>query len=151
MTLTLRPLRWWDLPAAHDLEVRLFPQDAWSTEQFWSELAQPSRSYLGAVDGERLVAYAGLSRVSSDADIQTVAVAPDQQGRGIARALVADLLATADASGVTHTFLEVREDNGRALALYASLGFTEISRRPRYYSDGCDAVIMRRPRPEAAS
>lgn len=149
MTVTVRPLRWWDLPAAHDIEQRLFPSDAWSAEQFWSELAQPSRTYLGALDDGRLVAYAGLSRVGADADVQTVAVAADQQGRGLARTLLRQLLAGADASGVTHTFLEVRADNAPALGLYASLGFEEISRRPRYYADGSDAVIMRRPRPQA--
>ena len=151
MTVTRRPLRWWDVEAAHALERQLFPTDAWSTEQFWSELAQPSRSYVAAVDDGRLVAYAGLSRVGGDADIQTVAVVPDMQGRGIARDLVADLLASADASGVTHTFLEVRADNAPARRLYARLGFEDISIRRRYYADGSDAVIMRRPRPGGAS
>lgn len=151
MTVTFRPLRWWDVPAAHDIEQRLFPRDAWSAEQFWSELAQPSRTYLAAVDGDRLVGYAGLSRVGSDADIQTVAVAADHQGRGLARTMLRDLLGGADATGVTHTFLEVRADNVSALGLYATLGFEEISRRPRYYADGSDAVIMRRPRSQAAS
>ena len=151
MTVTYRPLRWWDLPAAHELETGLFPSDAWTVEQFWSELAQPSRTYIAAMDAERLVAYAGLSRVGTDADIQTVAVAADQQGRGLARTMLRHLLEGADASGVTHTFLEVRADNVPALHLYATLGFEEISRRPRYYADGSDAVIMRRPRPQVVS
>lgn len=146
MTVTYRPLRWWDIPAVHDIERHLFPHDAWSIEQFWSELAQPARTYLAADDDGTLVAYAGLSRVGTDADIQTVAVAADQQGRGLARAMLRQLLDQADASGVTHTFLEVREDNVPALGLYASVGFEEISRRPRYYADGSDAIIMRRPR-----
>jgi len=151
MTVTYRPLRWWDLSAARELERGLFPSDAWTAEQFWSELAQPSRTYVAAVEAERLVAYAGLSRVGTDADIQTVAVATDQQGRGLARTMLQHLLEGADAIGVTHTFLEVRADNVPALRLYASLGFEEISRRPRYYADGSDAVIMRRPRPQAGS
>lgn len=151
MTIICEPLNWWDLPAAHELERQLFPNDAWTAEQFWSELAQPSRTYLAAHDGGILVAYAGLSIVGNDADIQTVAVAPDQQGRGIARTMLERLLAEADSSGVTHTFLEVRADNEPARHLYARLGFEEISRRARYYADGSDAVIMRRARPEAGS
>ena len=35
----IRPLRWWDIPAAHALETELFPVDAWSEATFWSELA----------------------------------------------------------------------------------------------------------------
>lgn len=148
--MDVTPLRWWDIPAAHALEEGLFPHDAWSTEQFWSELAQPTRRYLAARDGARLVGYAGLSQVGSDADIQTVAVDPSCQGRGIARAMLAELLAEAEASGVTHTFLEVREDNAAARHLYERLGFVDISTRTRYYADGGDAVIMRRARPEVA-
>lgn len=148
MTITYSPLRWWELALARDIEHELFPTDSWTAEQFWSELAQPSRTYLAGHDGEELVAYAGLSQVGSDADIQTVAVSAAHQGRGIARGMLERLLAEADASGVTHTFLEVRADNGPALAIYSRLGFEEISRRARYYADGSDAVIMRRPRPE---
>jgi len=145
--IDLGPLRWWDIPAARALEERLFPHDAWSPEQFWSEIAQPTRRYLAAREGERLVGYAGMFVMAPDADVQTVAVDPDCQGRGIASELLSSLLATMDDSGVTHTLLEVRDDNVVAMSLYSRLGFEEISRRPRYYADGVDAVIMRRPRP----
>ena len=40
--------------------------------------------------------------------------------------------------------IEVRADNADALAFYAAKDFVEIDRRPRYYSDGSDAVILRR-------
>ena len=48
------------------------------------------------------------------------------------------------AAGAAAT-LEVRADNGGALALYARLGFDEVGRRRRYYPDGGDAVLMTRP------
>jgi ribosomal protein S18 acetylase RimI-like enzyme len=41
--------------------------------------------------------------------------------------------------------LEVRADNAGALALYHAHGFLEAGRRPRYYADGADAVLMTRP------
>ena len=41
--------------------------------------------------------------------------------------------------------LEVREDNGDALAFYDARGFRELARRPRYYRDGATAVVMERP------
>ena len=41
--------------------------------------------------------------------------------------------------------LEVRADNGGALALYAAHGFGEGGRRRRDYPDGCDALLMERP------
>jgi ribosomal-protein-alanine N-acetyltransferase len=140
-------MRWWHIAEAEAIEAALFPSDAWSPEQFWQELAQPTRRYLVALDGDGLVVgYAGLFVLPPDGDIQTVAVRADQQGRGVARSLLDALLAEADADGVTHTMLEVRADNASALALYGRLGFQRLSERRRYYSDGTDAVIMRRAR-----
>lgn len=145
--MRMEPMRWWHVDDVHALEQQLFVADAWSLEQFWSELAQPSRRYVVVCDDARVIGYAGTSCLPPDADIQTVAVADDQRGQGVARAMLEHLLADVDARGATHTMLEVREGNDAAIALYARLGFVEISRRPRYYADGADAVIMRRPRP----
>ena len=139
----LEPLRWWHLPDVLALERLLFPADPWSAEQFWQELAQPTRYYVGAFDGARLVGYAGAFVNAPDGDVQTVGVAPDAQGRGIGARLAVDLLECMRGRGVRHAMLEVRADNDAAIALYTRLGFAPISRRPRYYPDGCDAVIMR--------
>jgi ribosomal-protein-alanine N-acetyltransferase len=145
--VTVEPLRWWHLPQVHAIEQALFPGDCWSIEQFWSELAQPTRRYLAALEDDEVVGYAGLFLLPPDADIQTVGVRADRQGRGVAGRLLDALLATADRAGATHTMLEVRADNAAAIALYDRLGFEAISERRRYYPDGGDAVIMRRPRP----
>jgi [ribosomal protein S18]-alanine N-acetyltransferase len=150
-TMQIAPMRWWHVEAVERIERDVFPEDAWSREQFWSELAQSTRRYLVALDGDDVVAYAGLFVLPPDADVQTVAVAPRAQGAGLATRLLSDLLTDADAQGVTHTMLEVRDGNTPALAVYARLGFEQISRRPRYYPDGVDALILRRPRPERAS
>ncbi len=54
------------------------------------------------------------------------------------------LLAEASRRRVREVFLEVRADNPVAQALYASEGFAELGRRPRYYQpDGVDALVMR--------
>ena len=62
----------------------------------------------------------------------------------MARLLLTALLDDAEGCGTTHTLLEVRADNARALALYESLGFVPIGQRRRYYPDGGDALILRR-------
>lgn len=144
MSAALVPMRWWHLPQVHAIEADLFPADAWSMEQFWQELAQPTRTYLVAVEGAEVVGYAGMFVMPPDADVQTVAVRADHQGRGIARQLLVALLSDVEGRGATHTLLEVRADNAGALGLYASLGFVRISERRRYYPDGGDALILRR-------
>jgi len=50
---------------------------------------------------------------------------------------------TAAAMGASAIFLEVSTGNRAALALYARAGFTPIGRRPGYYSDRSDALVLR--------
>lgn len=141
--LTITPLRWWHVPAVVALESMLFPGDRWSTEQFWGELALPTRHYLVALEGERVVGYGGLFVLPPQSDVQTVAVHPERQGRGIGRALLAELLAVARETGASQVMLEVRSDGDRAIDLYEHAGFVRIAHRRAYYPDGGDADIMR--------
>jgi ribosomal-protein-alanine N-acetyltransferase len=134
-------MRWWDIEDVHALEVAVFPDDAWSVEQFWSELAQPSRDYRVAERDGQVVGYGGTSTLAPDSDLQTIAVAPEAQGTGVAPALLAVLLAGAADRGGRRIVLEVRADNVRAQALYTRFGFAQIARRARYYPDGGDALI----------
>jgi ribosomal-protein-alanine N-acetyltransferase len=137
-------MRWWDVEPAAALEIELFGGTAWSPETFWSELAQAgTRRYTVAEDGSGLVGYAGLMVNGSQADVQTVAVAPRTQRVGLGRRLLEDLLAEAGARGVRTVLLEVRADNAPAIALYARCGFEQIAVRRRYYPDGSDAAIMK--------
>jgi ribosomal-protein-alanine N-acetyltransferase len=154
-TAVLRPMRWWDIAEAADLERALFTADPWTQAGFWSELAgvPDTRYYIVAEDGGQLVGYAGLLAVSGAADVQTVAVRADRQGTGLGRQLVDDLLAEARNRGCTQVMLEVREDNAAARRLYATAGFSEVGVRRGYYGPGADAVVMRLrlPGPEAAA
>lgn len=140
----IRAMHWWDIEPVARLEQVCFPRDTWTTEQFWHELAQPTRRYFVAEEDDRIVGYAGAYLLPPDSDVQTVAVDPHDRGRGLARDLMAQLLECARAEGSTSMILEVRADNAEAIGLYESLGFEAISRRTAYYPDGADAVIMRR-------
>ena len=109
------------------------------------ELASPHGWYVVVEEAGRLVGYAGLraARGAKDADIQTITIAATARGRGRGRALLTELLAEAERRGVHEVFLEVRADNPVAQTLYASEGFAEIGRRPRYYQpDDVDAIVM---------
>jgi ribosomal-protein-alanine N-acetyltransferase len=143
--LRIEPLRWWHLADVAELEADLFPDDAWSVEQFWTELAQPTRVYRGAWLDDRLAGYAGAFVLAPDSDVQTIGVRPEDQGRGIGGALLAALMEAAAARGCRTIMLEVRAGNAPALALYARHGFAPLSRRRAYYPDGEDALILRAP------
>ena len=141
----IRPLRWWDVEALLPLEQELFGATAWTPEAFWSELAHPSRWYVVADDGAGgVLGYAGLMVTGPDADVQTVAVAPAAQGRGLGAELLAALLHEAASREARAVLLEVRADNPRAVALYRRFGFERLAVRRRYYQPGdVDALVMR--------
>ncbi len=148
--VVLRPLRWWDLPAVHALEVQLFDPDTWSPETFWAELAAPGRWYVLAERDGEVVGYAGLAASGPEADVQTVAVAPAAQGSGVGRVLLEALLAEAVRRGVRAVLLEVRADNVPARTLYERAGFERIGLRRKYYQPGdVDAHVMRLRLPPA--
>jgi len=142
--IVLEPLDWWDIPTLVQLEATLFPGDSpWNAEMFWSELAAGyhyvvHRDPAGLIDG-----YAGLMVVADEAQVQTIGVRPDAQGRGLGRALLRHLMQVADQRRV---LLEVRTDNVKALALYDSEGFVRLGTRRRYYQpSGADAHTMAYP------
>jgi ribosomal-protein-alanine N-acetyltransferase len=91
-----------------------------------------------------------LSRLAADeAEILTIAVEPALRGRGVGRALLSESLRQAANAGAKSMFLEVDEDNGPALALYARFDFVKVGERAGYYRRKgglrATAVVMRKP------
>ena len=81
-----------------------------------------------------------------EAEILTLAVAPAARGKGLGRALLQAAINRAQAMGAETMFLEVGDDNPRALALYAGLGFAKVGTRKAYYSalsGSTDAAVLR--------
>lgn len=138
-------MRWWDVEALMPLERELFGATAWTPETFWSELAHPeTRWYVVAEEDEQVLGYAGLLAPGLEADVQTVAVAPGAQGKGVGKKLLDALIVQAREREATSLLLEVRADNEPAIGLYRSRGFERIAVRRRYYQPGdIDAWVMR--------
>lgn len=105
--------------------------DAAAFEPFWildepglveALTATPVTRFRVIVDGE-IVAYAVSGRAETRGYLQRLAVAPEAQGRGYGRALVADCLRWMRRRGVERVVVNTQERNRRALALYESMGF----------------------------
>lgn len=108
--------------------------------------AAPRRIALVAEDATtgQIAGFAVASLTPPEAELETIAVEAEFQRRGAARQLFLALADEMRAERVRDVFLEVRESNQQALALYRGLGFAEAGRRPRYYADPVeDAVLMR--------
>lgn len=80
-----------------------------------------------------VIGYAAALHVTDESQLIAIAVAPSQQGRGIATRLLAELLRAAAHRGVRAFGLEVRLSNLRAQALYRRFGFMPVGVRRDYY------------------
>ncbi|QYH20216.1 ribosomal protein S18-alanine N-acetyltransferase [Corynebacterium aquatimens] len=149
--LQFRELTRADAAPAAALEQVLFAEEnPWSERALAAEISAPRNFYLGAFEGGTMVGYAGLAmlgpREDPEFEVHTIGVAPTHQGRGIGRALMDQLLHTADLLDGP-VFLEVRTDNAPAIALYESYGFFTLTTRKGYYQpSGADAFSMMRRR-----
>lgn len=124
-----------DLAAIH---ARCFTRPRpWSAAEFAALLDSPRAFLLTRPRGFLLG-----QTVADEAELLTLAVAPDARRRGIARDLVAEFAATSRARGAAQAFLEVAADNAAAQALYHAAGWRESGRRRRYYGPDLDALVM---------
>ena len=90
-----------------------------------------------------VVGFAVAVVVAGEGEIESIAVAPGWQRRGIGMALLRELQRALEAEGALAIVLEVRETNRAAASLYAQAGFREVGRREGYYRDPVeDAVVM---------
>jgi ribosomal-protein-alanine N-acetyltransferase len=147
MTVTYTGLKPSDAARCAELEAQLFDgDDPWSAEAFLRELDARHNHYVAARTEDKLVGYAGISRLGRkppyEYEIHTIGVDPAYRGLGIGRELLARLLEYTAGGTV---YLEVRTDNAAAIGLYESAGFVNIGLRKRYYRvSRADAFTMRR-------
>ncbi|MFZ2101666.1 MAG: ribosomal protein S18-alanine N-acetyltransferase [Oricola sp.] len=96
----------------------------------------------------RVLGFVLARAAAGEAEILTIAVAPEWQGHGLGRKLMDAVLSKSHRDRVESVFLEVDETNKPAVALYRRLGFFEVGGRPDYYRDRSGrlsaALVMRR-------
>jgi ribosomal-protein-alanine N-acetyltransferase len=120
-----------------------WPPSAFASELNDNKLAHYFVGRAATASGEDVVAYGGIWVILEDAHITTIAVHPDQRGKGHGERLLICLLHESIARGASWITLEARESNEVAQALYRKYGFTTVATRRAYYSDnGENAVVM---------
>ena len=127
--------------AVAELEKQNF-SEPWPEIAVRSELTNKLALWLVAVEDGEVLGYVGSQTVMQEADMMNIAVADSHRRRGIARALVEELIRLLDAYQLT---LEVRASNVPAIALYESMGFQQVGLRKNYYKmPKEDALILRK-------
>jgi [ribosomal protein S18]-alanine N-acetyltransferase len=147
----IEPMRAADLEAVVRIERASFPTP-WPRQAFLHELERNRVAALWVARAEGsdeaggaapVVGYLCLWIVADEVHVTNLAVDPAWRGEGIARFLLATLLARHRAAGARRAFLEVRPGNVEARRLYEGLGFREVGRRRGYYVDtGEDALLL---------
>ncbi len=140
VALDIRRLTYADLPQVIAIERRAFPTP-WSLAMFVLELSKPGGQCLAVRRDGALTGYVICSRYEEVWHIMNVAVDPRELRRGIATALLENLIGRLGEDA--RMTLEVRPSNHAAIALYERFGFLAAGTRRRYYQDnGEDALIM---------
>jgi ribosomal-protein-alanine N-acetyltransferase len=142
----LRPAAQADLNEVLQIERASFA-DPWTEESFLRLLGGHPAIFqvLEYPPDFGIAGYVIAFAVGEDAELLNVAVDPKLRGRGLAGQMLDAVLLELSRKAVRTAFLEVRESNSAARALYGSRGFTEIGRRRNYYRRPVeDALVMRR-------
>lgn len=122
----------------------VYETSPWTLEQIASSMSSQDEDYYLAYKGQELVGFLAVQTVLDEMEILQIAVKTDFQRLGIASQLMAAVM---DCEG--DIFLEVRESNSAAQALYTRQHFTKIGKRKDYYRHPVeDAVLMKRERDE---
>ena len=117
--------------------------DPWPGHLLLAEIFAPGRFHRILVEpAGTLVAYMLCAWQYLDLHVLKVATLPAYRRTGLARRLLILAEEHARASAGESVTLEVRESNVQAIALYRTLGYSRAGRRPSYYGDGEDALVM---------
>ena len=143
-----------------DLERQSPSAGHWSRNQYEDLFAAPSGSQqserlalLAEDDGEAhpegvsqaasvVLALLIAHRINAEWELENIVVAETARRQGVATRLLGEFVARARAEQGSAVFLEVRESNQSARALYRKAGFTEVGLRKSYYSNPPEDAIL---------
>jgi ribosomal-protein-alanine N-acetyltransferase len=119
-------------------------QRGWGEDEVYRLLIENTVVAHRAMTGKAMTGFVLSRRAAGEAEILSIAIAPRQRGRGLARPLLDLHLRRLAGLGTRAVFLEVDEHNGAARALYRRAGFHDVGRRQGYYHSGASALVLRR-------
>lgn len=138
--MTLRQATIADAEVMAAIHATAFPaRDAWSRDVFRLQLELPNVFGLLHPDGGLIL----MRTAADEAEVLTIAVPPERRRAGIGAAMLNEATTRIASSGGRAIFLEVSVENINARSLYTRAGFILAGRRPNYYSDNADALVLR--------
>jgi ribosomal-protein-alanine N-acetyltransferase len=130
---SIRSMLQYDLPAVAEVDAAAF-EPLWQNSLPSLEKAYPQAvlATVAVAEGQ-VLGYQLSTRNPLGAHLARLAVRPELQGRGVGRALVADLAQQAERRSMYHLTVNTQSDNSASLALYRRVGFRETGERYPVY------------------
>ncbi len=140
--MTIKSMTVDDIAQVAEIERQIF-SIPWSEKAFRDSMESDNTIYIVAKENDNVAGYAGMYLSFEEGNITNVAVNPLSRRKGIGEKIVRDILNRAYEKGVRDVFLEVRETNSVAIALYEKIGFKEEGIRKNFYDKPREnALIM---------
>lgn len=114
----------------------------WNADVLEKELKNPLSTYIVAVNGGKVVGYAGLWQPIDEGHVTNIVTKLEKRGNKIASKMLEELIEIAKNKNLKCVTLEVNVHNDIAIKLYQKYNFKEVGRRPKYYNNTDDAIIM---------
>jgi ribosomal-protein-alanine N-acetyltransferase len=136
-----------DLPRIMEIARHAAGAAQWAPaafEQMFAEDSGAARLVLAVEENGEVAGFLVARESVDEWEIENLAVSVQARRRGLGSRLVSEFLHQARSRGGSEVFLEVRESNATARALYEKWGFSEYGRRKQYYQGPCeDALILK--------
>lgn len=127
------------LPENYHLKYYIYHLVSWPYCSFVAE-SESGQTFVGYILGK-----IDESSYPFSGHVTSLAVYPDYRNFGVARKLMEMCIESLKKFGVRYVTLHVRKSNAAARRLYLDkLQFEIFSEEPKYYSDGEDALSLRK-------
>lgn len=139
-----------DIPQILELERSAHTAAHWNSAQYRAVIESTGVAGGGFVlviaeaggDGQSLIGFLVARNLGPEWELENIVVAEGTRRQGSGERLLKEMIASAGKAGAEAIFLEVRESNVAARALYQKTGFRENSRRANYYAGPVEDAIL---------
>lgn len=136
MPIIIRKTQAADIDIIYYIKKEQF-SNPWKKKVFYDELNNDLSYFYVAEDTSlnEIIGYIIFWVIQETIELHDIAVTEKYKKRGIASRLMCFMLETAHARKVEEIFLEVRQSNAAAIALYEKYNFKKIDVRKNYYTE----------------
>ena len=139
--MLIRPMTIEDCEQVAQIEAASFSVP-WSLRAFTETVEKENFRYFVAEEAGEILGYCGFLFVLDEAEIPNVCVKESARCRGVGKQMMTVLMEEAKKLGMAMLYLEVRESNSPARALYQRLGFEENGIRKNFYEHPVENAVL---------